>query len=104
MVIEIALLPPSRGLLNFGEHFGDESLSAETRVHGHDQELIDLREIRFDVADRSGRIQRQANFHTQGADLPKKLLDPVAQFDVDDHSIRASFGERLQEDFRPGAH
>ena len=62
---EVALATPGRELREFGQHVGTERLSAEARLHSHDEHEIDLVEERF--YGRGGRIgvEDEASFGTE---------------------------------------
>ena len=46
---EAGLLAPCGGLLDFWQRFGNKTLAAETRINGHDQQDIDLRQERLNA-------------------------------------------------------
>jgi hypothetical protein len=49
VVVEIFFLTPRVGLLDLGQHFGNELLTAKPWIDRHDEQLIDLLEERLGV-------------------------------------------------------
>ena len=70
--VQSQFLAPLVNLLNLGYSFLDERLSAETGVHRHHQQQVDLFKVRFYFFDGRGRVHREANLFSDGANLPEK--------------------------------
>ena len=73
MEIEVALFPELCGGADFRQHLFHERLSAETGFDGHDQQDVELPEIRFDRADRGVRIDGEPGFPAGGANTRERL-------------------------------
>jgi hypothetical protein len=104
VVSQLSVAPPRGRLLDFGQGLIDKVLPAETRIHRHDQEFIDLLQIRLNQCDRRGRVDRQADSFAERLDLPQQGRDLVTEFHMDIELIRARPCKRLQQDFRPRTH
>ena len=55
VIFQAELAPPGRRLLDFRQAFGDETLAAKTRIDCHDEQRINLFQIRFDAGHGRGR-------------------------------------------------
>ena len=64
-------------------------------MDGHDEEQIDLRQMRLDRGERRGRIQSEAGATAALANQPQSGGDIVfrLRFDVDGDRVRARFRE-----------
>src|SRR5206468_3816388 len=60
MVMELALAAPGAGLLDLGQGLVNEFLPTEAGVNRHDQQLINLVEVRLDQGNGGGGIDGQA--------------------------------------------
>src|SRR6185503_5562443 len=69
-VAEPALLPPGSSLLHLGQSLRDEALPAETGIDGHDQQNVDLRQIRLRGGNGCRRIDRKTDLEAKGLDFP----------------------------------
>ncbi len=56
------------------------------------------------MRDRGWRVDSESHSLSQRFDFPQQVRDAVAEFDVDIHLGRASFGEWFQQNLRLGAH
>ena len=91
-------------LLNLRQRFIDEFLSAETRIHRHDQQRVNLIEVRLNLSDGRGRVDGESDFYAERSYFPEQLRDAFAKFNVNDDLIGAGLGERFQQNLRLGAH
>ena len=98
IVAEIPGLSPGLRLLNFGQHFVDKCLAAKPRIDGHNQQGIDLVQIRLHQRNRGRRIDGQADPFPQRSYFPEQLSHLITEFDVDVHLIGAGPREGLEQD------
>jgi len=101
---QLPFAPPRLGLLDFGQRFVDEFLPAKTGIHRHDEQQVNLIEIRLDLGDGGGRVDGEADLFAERFDFPDQRRDLFAQFNVNDDFIRARPGEWLQQNVRSRAH
>ena len=101
---EFFLFSPLGGGLDFWEGFGDEGLSAESGVNGHDEEEVDVLEVGAGVVDWGGGVEGKSGLEAGGLDLAEEGLDFGAEFGVDGDGVGAGGLERLDEDFGALAH
>ena len=101
---QILFTSPSRCLLNLGQAFADEFLSAETGIDRHHQQEINLVEKWLSSGNCRGRIDGKANFLAKRFYFLDERRNLVTEFDVNDHFIRPGFGKGFKQDFRPGTH
>lgn len=104
VTLEAELFAPLAGLLDFGDGFVDERLTAEARIDRHDEEGVDVAEEGFHGAHGGGGIDREAGAEPEGADFPEDSFHARAQFHMDDELVGAGLLEGLEEDFGAGAH
>ena len=95
-VLQSFLPPPLAGLLDFRQRLGDERLPAKAGIDGHDQQHVELLEVRFHLRHARRRIEGESNFLSQRFDLPQEGRDAIAQFHVHCHLVGARFGERFE--------
>ena len=78
------------------EHLGDERLTAETGVHAHDEQQIDVAEVRLDrVVGRLG-LERETAPHTERGDLVEQR-PRIAELDVHGETVGAGLRERVEQ-------
>src|SRR5947199_10188779 len=71
-VVEILLFSPRVSLLKFGECCGNEWLPAETRIDRHDQQHVNLNEVRLHLGHARAGPDGRANPLAQRSNVPEQ--------------------------------
>ena len=77
----------------------DELLSAETGIHTHDEDDIDLVEDVFEDRDWSGGIDGDAGLHALGVDMLEYTMEMVARLVMNTNQKSPNFGKAVDEFF-----
>jgi len=90
--IQISVDDPLPDLANLAGHGGDVLLATESRVDGHDQDVIDQIQDVLDHLRGGVRVQRDRRGSAGGPDAGKGPVQVGAGFDVDDDDSRFPVG------------
>ena len=88
-----------RGGAHLVEHFGNEGLPAESGVHAHHEQQVDVGEVRLDRVVGSLRLEGETASHTQRPDLGEQRPG-IPELDVNRDPVGARFGEGREQPAR----
>ena len=91
---------------DLGQHFGQEGLAAEARIHGHHQDNVAEMQDMFDELQRARRIQHHAWLLSEISDLGQRPMqvDRGARLGLDEQVIRPRLGEGIKVALRLDDH
>ena len=102
--VTVGLLNELTQLTNLVERVGDELLSPETGIDGHEQHHIDLRDDVGQSGDRRGGAERDGGMETSLANLLKDTVVMGERLEMDIHVIGSQVGDLPDELLRLDNH
>ena len=81
---------------DLGQHAGQELLAAETRVDGHHQHQLEVRQDLLEHRGGRRRVDRHSRPQAQPVDLLHRAVQVDRPFLVDDQRVGPGLGKRLQ--------